>query len=98
MEIQVAIAKTPKYGSIESGDTLEFVERPNGGGSVVIADAQESGKEAKAISAAIVRKVVNLLAEGVRDSAAARAASDYLYTEKSGSVSAYLDILSIDLD
>jgi hypothetical protein len=28
----------------------------------------------------VVRKVISLLAEGVRDGAAARAASDYLFT------------------
>ena len=44
----------------------------------------------------VVRKVISLLAEGVRDGAAARAASDYLYTERRGRVSATLNILSID--
>lgn len=44
----------------------------------------------------VVRKVIALLAEGVRDGAAARAASDYLYTERSGKVSACLNILSAD--
>jgi serine phosphatase RsbU (regulator of sigma subunit) len=97
MEIQIAIVKIPKFGSIESGDTLEFVERPNGGTSVVMADGQTTGKEAKAISASVVRKVICLLGEGVRDSAAARAASDFLFTDKGGKVAAFLDILSVDL-
>ncbi|NPV86082.1 MAG: SpoIIE family protein phosphatase [Anaerolineae bacterium] len=97
MEIQIGIAKVPKYDSIESGDTLEFVERPNGGVSVVMADAQTSGREAKALSSGVVRKAASLLAEGVRDSAAARAASDYLFTEKGGNYAAYLDIISVDL-
>jgi serine phosphatase RsbU (regulator of sigma subunit) len=97
MEIQIAVVKTPKFGSSESGDTLEFVERPNGGVSVVMADGLTSGREAKATSASIVRKVINLLGDGVRDSAAARAASDFLYTEKNGKVGAFLDILSVDL-
>jgi serine phosphatase RsbU (regulator of sigma subunit) len=44
-----------------------------------------------------VRKVIALLSEGVRDGAAARAASDYLFTERKGKVSATLDIVSIDL-
>jgi hypothetical protein len=46
----------------------------------------------------VVRKVISLLAEGVRDGAAARAASDYLFTEKSGKVSACLNIFSVDLN
>jgi serine phosphatase RsbU (regulator of sigma subunit) len=97
MEIQIAVAKTNKYAVSESGDTLEVVERPNGGMSVVLADGQTSGKGAKVVSTLVVRKVISLLAEGVRDGAAARAASDYLYTERYGKVSATLNILSADL-
>jgi serine phosphatase RsbU (regulator of sigma subunit) len=97
MEIQIAVAKTNKYAVSESGDTLEVVERPNGGVSVVLADGQTSGRGAKAISTMVVRKVISLLAEGVRDGAAARAASDYLYTERVGKVSATLNILSADM-
>ena len=96
MEIQIAVSKTNKYASAESGDTLEVVERPNGGMSVVLSDGQTSGKGAKTISTMVVRKVISLLAEGVRDGAAARAASDYLYTERNGKVSASLNILSAD--
>jgi serine phosphatase RsbU (regulator of sigma subunit) len=97
MEIQIAVSKTNKYASSESGDTLEVVERPNGGVSVVLADGQTSGRGAKVISSMVVRKVIALLAEGVRDGAAARAASDQLYTERSGKVSSTLNILSADL-
>src|SRR5512135_1570562 len=97
MEIQIAVAKTNKFGVTESGDTLEVVERPNGGVSVVLADGQTSGRGAKAVSILVVRKVIGLLAEGVRDGAAARAASDLLFTEKLGKVSATLNIISVDL-
>jgi len=98
MEIQVAVAKVNKYGSTESGDTIEFVERPMGGISVVLADARSSGKKAKAVSSLVVRKIISLLAEGVRDGACARAASDYLFTEKNGTATAFLNILSADLE
>ncbi len=97
MEIKIAIAKISKYAVSKSGDTVEIIERPNGGISVVLADGQTSGRGAKAISMLVVRKVIGLLAEGVRDGAAARAASDYLYTEKMGKVSSTLNIASIDL-
>lgn len=97
MEINVAVSKIKQYATSESGDTLEVVERPNGGLSVVMADGQTHGHGAKAISNMVVRKVISLLAEGVRDGAAARAASDYLYTERDGKVSACLNILSVDL-
>jgi hypothetical protein len=65
MEIQIAVAKINKYATSESGDTLEVVERPNGGLSVVLADGQHRSS-AKAISTLVVRKVISLLAEGVR--------------------------------
>jgi serine phosphatase RsbU (regulator of sigma subunit) len=46
----------------------------------------------------VARKAVALLAEGIRDGAAARAAHDYLYTHRSGKVSATLNIVSVDLE
>lgn len=97
MEVQIGVAKTKKYASSDSGDTLEVIERPNGGVSVVLADGQQSGRSAKRISTMVVRKVISLLAEGVRDGAAARAASDYLYAERGGRVQSTLNIMSIDL-
>lgn len=97
MEVQIAVAKINKYASSESGDTVEVIERPNGGLSVVIADGQSSGKGAKQVSNQVVRKVISLLSEGVRDGAAARAASDSLYTERKGKVSATLNIVSVDM-
>ncbi len=97
MEFQIAVAKVNKYATSESGDTLEVVERPNGGLSVVLADGQTSGRGAKAVSQMVVRKVIGLLAEGVRDGAAARAASDALFTDKQGKVISTLNIASLDL-
>jgi len=97
MEVQIAVSKVNKYASSESGDTLEAIERPNGGLSVVLADGQTSGRGAKAVSMMVVRKVIGLLAEGVRDGAAARAASDTLFTDKQGKVICTLNIASVDL-
>jgi serine phosphatase RsbU (regulator of sigma subunit) len=97
MEIQIAVAKAPKWASRESGDTLEMIERPHGGVSLVLVDGQQSGKGAKAISNLVARKAVSLLAEGVRDGATARAAHDYLYAHHHGKVQATLNIVSIDL-
>lgn len=98
MEVQIAVSKVNKYAVSESGDTFEVVERPGGGVSIVLADGQTSGRGAKAVSMMVVRKVISLLAEGVRDGAAARAASDYLFNEKQGKVSSTLNIVSIDLE
>jgi len=97
MELQVALAKVSKYAVHESGDTLEMIERPHGGLSFVLVDGQHTGRGAKQISNLVARKAISLLAEGVRDGAAARAAHDYLYTHHDGKVSAELNIVSIDL-
>lgn len=97
MELQIAAAKVPKYAIRESGDTLEMIERPHGGLSFVLVDGQHTGHGAKAVSNLVTRKAISLLAEGVRDGAAARAAHDYLYTQHNGQVSAELHIVSIDL-
>ncbi len=97
MELQIAVAKINKYAVSESGDTLEVIERPTGGLSVVLADGQTSGRGAKAVSMMVVRKVISLIAEGVRDGAAARAASDALFAERVGKVTCTLNIASVDL-
>ncbi|NOZ71680.1 MAG: SpoIIE family protein phosphatase [Chloroflexi bacterium] len=98
MELQLAVAKIQKYAMSESGDTVEVVERPHGGVSVVLVDGQRSGKSAKIISNLVARKAISLLSEGVRDGATARAAHDYLRTHRGGKVSAELIILSADLE
>jgi hypothetical protein len=97
MEVQFAVAKISKYATSESGDTLEMIERPHGGLSMVLVDGQRSGRAAKAVSNVVARKAVQLLSEGVRDGAAARAAHDYLFTYRGGKVSATLNILSADI-
>ncbi len=97
LEVQVGVAKVSKWAVSESGDTLEMIERPQGGLSFVLADGQRSGRGAKAISNMVARKAISLLAEGVRDGAAARAAHDYLYTHRRGQVLATLNIISVDL-
>lgn len=97
-DLQIAVAKTNKYASRESGDTVEVVERPQGGFSVILADGQGSGQAAKSLSHLVTTKVVGLLKDGVRDGVAARAVSDYLYAHRGGKVSATLTIMSVDLE
>ena len=87
--VELAVAKVAKYAVRESGDSVEVVERPNGGLSVVMVDGQRSGRSAKAIS---------MLAEGVRDGAVARATHDFMRTQRGGQVSAELTIISVDLE
>jgi serine phosphatase RsbU (regulator of sigma subunit) len=97
LEVQVAVAKVSKHAVSESGDTVELIERPLGGLSLVVVDGQRSGTSAKAISNLVARKAISLLADGVRDGAAARAAHDHLRALRGGQVSATLNILSVDL-
>ncbi len=97
LEVDLAVAKVGKYASSESGDTVELVERPHGGFSIVVADGQRSGASAKSISNLVARKVISLIAEGVRDGAVARAAHDSLRTQRSGQVSCELTIVSVDM-
>jgi serine phosphatase RsbU (regulator of sigma subunit) len=96
MEVLFGVAKIKKWAVAQSGDTLEMVERPHGGISMVLVDGQRSGRSAKKISNVVARKAIQLLAEGVRDGPAARAANDYLYAYRDGKVSATLNIISLD--
>lgn len=97
LRVDVGVAKTHKYASRDSGDTVETVERPTGGLSVVIADGQGSGFAAKTLSMMVSSKAVALLKEGVRDGAVARGVHDFLLAYRHGKVSATLDLLSVDL-
>lgn len=94
--IDVAIAKTEKYASRESGDTVEVIERPAGGITVVMLDGQGSGRAAKTLSLLLSSKAVALVKEGVRDGVVARATHDFLFAFRHGQVSATLDLLSIE--
>jgi serine phosphatase RsbU (regulator of sigma subunit) len=97
MEIRIAVAKINRFGASENSDSLEVIERPNGGISIILADGMSSNPSAKLVSSLVVRQVINMLADGVRDGAAARAASDRLYTDFQGRTTATLNILSVDL-
>lgn len=94
--IDIGLAKTEKYASRESGDTVELVERPGGGFSLVMIDGQGSGRAAKTLSLLLSSKAVGLIKEGVRDGVVARATHDHLFAFRHGQVSATLDLLSVD--
>lgn len=97
LAIDIAVAKTHKYASRDSGDTAETVERPTGGLSVILVDGQGSGAAAKTLSMLVSSKALALLKEGVRDGAVARGTHDFLHAYRHGKVSATLDIVSVDL-
>ncbi len=98
LEIKIAVAKTNKYSVSESGDSVEVTERPRGGLSVVLADAQGSGKSARMNSRLVVAKCAALIGEGARDGAVARAVHDMLFSLRDGKVSATLTIVSADME
>jgi serine phosphatase RsbU (regulator of sigma subunit) len=96
-DVQIAVAKTNKYASRESGDTVEVVERPHGGFSVVLADGQGSGRAAKNLSHLVTTKAVSMIKDGARDGVVARSVHDYLFAYRGGKVSATLVIVTVDL-
>lgn len=97
MQFHVGTTKVPKFGFLESGDTVEVVERPRGGWTAILADGQGHGRAAKRTSAFVAAKAVALIADGARDGAVARAVHDYLYALRDGKVSATLVLISVDL-
>lgn len=97
MEIKVAIAKIDKYGSGNSGDTVEVIERPNGGLSVVLADGQINNKDQKSISTLVSHRVIDHISDGVRDGAAIRATAGSIFAEHEGGVRANLNVISADM-
>jgi len=96
LELQAAAAKIGKYGSPESGDTVEMIERPQGGFSFVMVDGQGSGRGAKTLSNLVTARAIGMLKDGARDGAVARAVHDYLYGYRNGQVSAALNLVSVD--
>lgn len=96
MQVSMAVAKVPKFGLTESGDSVELVERPRGGVTGILADGQNHGAAAKRLSQLVVAKAMHLVADGVRDGAVARGVHDYLYAVRNGKVSTELVLLSAD--
>nr|WP_245302463.1 PP2C family protein-serine/threonine phosphatase [Symbiobacterium terraclitae] len=92
----MAVAKVPKFGLTESGDSVELVERPRGGVTGILADGQQHGPPAKRLSQLVVAKAMHLVADGVRDGAVARGVHDYLYAVRNGKVTTELVLLSAD--
>lgn len=98
VEVQVGVTKVGKYATRICGDSVEVVERPNGGVSVIIVDGQGSGRGAKRISHMIASKAAGLIEDGARDGAVMRVINDHLYALRDGQVSATATILTADLD
>jgi serine phosphatase RsbU (regulator of sigma subunit) len=97
MEIKIAVAKIDKFANGKSGDTVEVIERPNGGLSIVLADGSAQTKNQKSISTMVTHRVIDHISEGVRDGAAIRAASSSIFAEHNGTVEANLNVISADL-
>lgn len=96
MEIKIAVVKVDKYHSGNSGDTVETIERPNGGISIILADGRINSDHDKGISTMASHKVLYEISQGVRDSAAIRHTSNSIFEEHKGSVQANLNLISVD--
>ena len=96
MEIEAGISKiVPVADDVMA---IRTIERPKGGLSIILVESLSRPKfRGKSLCSAIAEQVAALLATGVRDGAAARAASDTLFTDYDGSASARLSIASADL-
>ena len=97
MELYIAVTKVDKFNQTQSGDTVETIERPNGGISAVLADGRINGESNKAISTMVSHRVIGNISQGVRDGAAIRAVSSRLFAEHNGTVQANLNVVSADL-
>ena len=97
MEIRIAVAKIDKSGTGSSGDTVETIERPNGGVSVVLADGQIQRDDQKSISTMVSHRVIDHISDGVRDGAAIRATASSIFAEYQGAIQANVNMVSADL-
>lgn len=98
MELKIGIAKTAQYRRLESYETVEIVERPQGKGySVLLSDGYLNGKADKHVSNACAKKIMDSIFDGVRDSVALRAASDHIFSQYQGRAHVNLTLLSLDL-
>lgn len=96
MEIEAGISKIVPVG--DDVMAIRTIERPKGGLSIILVEGLSRPRiQGKSFCSAVAEQVAGLLANGVRDGAAARAASDTLFTEYDGSASARLSIVSADL-
>lgn len=93
----IAVTKVDKFNQTQSGDTVETIERPNGGISAVLADGRINSESNKAISTMVSHRVIGNISQGVRDGAAIRAVSSRLFAEHNGTVQANLNVVSADL-
>lgn len=97
LRLYLGVAKLPRFGVSVSGDSVDLVERPRGGLSLIVADGPGNGTAAKRVSSMVVARTGALVAEGVRDGAAARSAHDLLFASRGGRVSCALTIVSADV-
>lgn len=97
MEIQVAIAKIDRYSSNEEGNKVEIIERPNGGISIILAEAKLDGSSSKGVTMKAVHAVLNLIAEGVPDGASARVVLQRIRDEHRETAEVKISIISCDL-
>ncbi len=96
MEVQIGVSKINKHETSISGDTLEVIERPSGGLSVVLVSGKVVGENIKSLSSTIAHQIICLLDDGVRDGVALCQVSDLLHQEYKGRQTAFVNVLSVD--
>ncbi|NLB71160.1 MAG: SpoIIE family protein phosphatase [Chloroflexi bacterium] len=98
MEIQAAISKINRYASLEQGNSVEVIERPNGGISIVMAEGRLENRRSSAVTMKAAHDILALIAEGVHDGASARVVLSRIKNEHHEKASVAVSIISCDLE
>lgn len=96
MEVKIGLAKTQKFAANHCGDACNFVERPRGGVSAILAEGQGSSLAAAQTSRWVVNRAIALLSEGGQDETAVTAVHEELYDMRDKKASCMLTLLSAD--
>lgn len=97
MEIQSAISKFDRYASRDQSNKVEVIERPAGGLSIVMAEAELAGQPSSVLSLKVVHGILSLIAAGVHDCASARSVLQNAQRDYNGLARLNISIISCDL-
>ncbi len=98
MFVQIAVAKTRRHDLSASKETVEIIERPSGGQSVIFCRGIRSGIKSKTISSIIVNQIIEKVAEGERDGSSIRNVSDQIHRQFSGEATGSCCMMSVDFE
>ncbi len=98
MFVQIAVAKTGRNDTSASNETVEIIERPSGGQSVIFCGGIRSGVKNKTISSIVVNQIIEKVGEGERDGSSIRNVSDQIHRQFLGEASGDCCMMSVDFE